>query len=163
MSDRKYFFFLIVSILISAFAGWVAGASFGGAAVSAGACCILSLILFSRSHNELMNKVQQDLEREFEEMEEADVGTVGLREKLITHATNENVDKIWQAEISRLNQSGIFEENLLAEYRRVALRLYDEVSPFYSEKVAEYKTSMILRMLGKTPYSFRRFCKALGF
>lgn len=159
-SSKKFTFVWVICIIISAAVGWLLeDVSFLGSLLCAMIASVSTLIIVARSSNEARYR---DLEREVEEEEDANGGVIGLREEVIAQASNVNVDKIWQAEISRLCQSETFEMDLLSEYKRLALRLYDEVDPYYSEEVAGYKISMILRMLGKTPYSFRRFCKALG-
>ncbi len=118
-------------------------------------------VIFMRAESARMNAEMEEMEAAWldEELEE---NGVNLREQVISNLISERVDKLWLAELEKLRAQDIPEESLPSAYRKTILRLYDEMDMRYAEEVAGFAFSKILWLMAKSPYTFRKFCKALG-
>lgn len=76
---------------------------------------------------------------------------------------SDEANKIWQDVINDLLASEISQNQLLAEYSKTLIAMWDKIDPFYAEELAMEPFSEVLRMGNRSrKYSFRRFVKSLG-
>lgn len=78
-------------------------------------------------------------------------------------AENEEVRELWAERIAGYRVPLMREDDLLPEWRKLFLDLWDIIDPHFSEKLASSPLSEVLLNGNYTRrFSFRRFCKQVG-
>lgn len=85
-----------------------------------------------------------------------------IQQRTKIELSKHGIADLWREEIEKLRDVKLLEEELFSEYRKIVLRLYDNVNMYYSEELDFCGASQLIWQMEASPYSFRKFCEALG-
>lgn len=76
---------------------------------------------------------------------------------------SDEANDVWQDAVNELLLGETSEGQLIIEYRKTLLAMWDKVDPYYAKELANELLSEVLRIGNRSRcYSFRRFVKSLG-
>lgn len=111
-----------------------------------------------QAEEEALDKEIDKLTLEFTGIEEC----TAIQQRTKIELSKHGIADLWREEIEKLRDVKLLEEELFSEYRKIVLRLYDNVNMYYSEELDFCGASQLIWQMEASPYSFRKFCEALG-